>query len=1029
MSFVLVILTRSIIRTFDIKISDLILLAVFPIVPLAGLIDIRGMPIRPSDPELGAPGFKELGNAFVEAQTSRLQASGNLVSEAFTSVKENLVAPAVNAGLLEPANTVISGVNGAFRLATGNDSDARVSQAKDAHAKDGHTKDAQDSGLIGKFEHMEVAPAEFLSAGWLVQTVSGGIGSLVPYVIAGKAAGSALRATGSSLAVEGFAAKAMQSSSTASVLGAFAYDTVREVRPGESRLGNGLAGAAGFSVFEAGNMLASHSGLAGRFLARTATGFVGGGVQTLTSTAIAEGRLADTETLTKAAVGGMVMNHALPLGQRAITRAADHINLAVGRGVPVDRLVANNFGADAQGSPTFKSILSENPWARVQTDAPQSFAFGPRRVELRAGADAAELGHELKHLSQHKLPLALEQQFKVAAENLKDGNRDAAWQKYRETRLSQELEARSSEAAIRGELANSKLNSDQSPGVNPGASSSRPPLVPLETLAALIPNLKVGNLTYEQHWAIEFKQFEQSQGQFRPNRNFHDHDDHSHGSGLGKIHDPAALSNEHSIEHLNERSTDQSGEHNKATELSPEAESAYQRELGTHLVKTLQDKQHIGVFAGGAVRDLLMRKTPKDYDIATSATPDQVERLFIDQGYKVIPVGKAFGVINVVVNGREFEIATLRSESTYSDGRRPDGVQFVSSLSADAARRDLTINAMFQDPVTGVIYDFHGGQHDLARRLIRSVGDPAERFSEDKLRMLRVPRFASKYEGFTVDPATMAALKANSIGIHAVSSERVRDEIKGMLTSSNPVRGMQIMMDSGLMKQVLPEVYKLKGPKGRQDPIWHPEGTVWTHTKLVLKNLTGGNFERMMGGLLHDVGKPATQKFWPDGGISNHGHDAKGAEITQEIARRLKLTSNQQDRISELVRLHMAMHEVTVMRPGKLTAILERADVMDLIEIQHADATGTKRPDIDMSHKDFLLQKLEELRESGKLGEKPIVNGHMLLAMNIKPGPHFKAVIEAAREAQREGDFTNQDGAQRWLDENSAAIIEAQRAK
>ncbi|MBA4077477.1 MAG: hypothetical protein C0508_20780, partial [Cyanobacteria bacterium PR.023] len=419
----------------------------------------------------------------------------------------------------------------------------------------------------------------------------------------------------------------------------------------------------------------------------------------------------------------------------------------------------------------------------------------------------------------------------------------------------------------------------------------------------------------------------------------------------------------------------------------------------------------------------------KDYDIATSATPDQVERLFLDQGYKVIPVGKAFGVINVVVNGREFEIATLRSESTYSDGRRPDGVQFVSSLSADAARRDLTINAMFQDPVTGVIYDFHGGQHDLARRIIRSVGDPAERFSEDKLRMLRVPRFASKYEGFTVDPETMAALKANSFGIHAVSSERVRDEIKGMLTSSNPVRGMQIMMDSGLMKQVLPEVYKLRGPKGRQDPVWQPEGTVWTHTKLVLKNLTGGNFERMMGGLLHDVGKPATQKFWPDGGISNHGHDAKGAEITQEIARRLKLSSNQQERISELVRLHMAMHEVTVMRPGKLTALLERPDVMDLIEIQHADATGSKNYDVGRSHKEFLLQKLEELKEAGKLGEKPLVNGHMLLNMNIKPGPHFKAVIEAAREAQREGDFTNQEGAQRWLDENSAKIIEAHRPK
>ncbi|CAN5312425.1 hypothetical protein BH11CYA1_BH11CYA1_23760 [soil metagenome] len=965
------------------------------------------MPIRPSDPELGAPGFKELGNAYVEAGK---QASGNLVAEAFTSVKDNLVAPAVNAGLLEPANTVISGVNGAYSIGRdllggnqGQDSTNKGPTNKGSTNKDWHSKDNSDTPLIGKFEHMHVANAEFMSAGWLVQTVSGGVGSLVPYVIAGKAAGSMMRSTGSHLAVEGFAAKALQSNSAASVVGAFAYDIVREVRPGESRLGNGLAGAAGFGVFEAGNLLASHSGLAGRLLARTATGFVGGGVQNLTSTAVSEGRLADVESLTKAAVGGMVMNHALPLGQRAIVSAADHVNLAVGRGVPVDRLVDSKYSTAEQNSSTLRNMLSENPWARVQTDAPQSLATGARRIELKGGADAAELGHELKHLSQHKSPLQLEQNFKAAAENLKEGNRDAAWQKYRETRLGQELEARSTEAAIRTELA----------VVSGVKSSDAKSNLPIESLAALLPNLKVAGLTYEQHWAQEFKQFEQSQGQFRPNRNFHNHDDnhnHDHQDQYKK-----------GLDHL------AAPEHAAPTELTPEAESAYQRELGTHLVKTLQDQQHIGVFAGGAVRDLLMRKTPKDYDIATSATPDQVEKLFLDQGYKVIPVGKAFGVINVVVNGREFEIATLRSESTYSDGRRPDGVQFVSSLSADAARRDLTINAMFQDPLSGQIYDFYGGQHDLATKIIRSVGNPSERFSEDKLRMLRVPRFASKYEGFTVDSATMAAIKANSIGIHAVSNERIRDEIKGMLTSTNPVRGMQIMMDSGLMKEVLPEVYKLKGPKGRQDPVWHPEGTVWTHTKLVLKNLTGGNFERMMGGLLHDVGKPATQKMWPDGGISNHGHDAKGAEITQEIARRLKLSSSQQDRISELVRLHMAMHEVTKMRPGKLTAILERPDVMDLIEIQHADASGTRRPDVDLSHKDFLLQKLEELREAGKLGEKPLVNGHMLLAMNIKPGPHFKAIIEAARDAQREGDFTNAEGAQRWLDENSDKIVDAQQ--
>ncbi len=932
-----------------------------------------GMPLTPhstGDSDLRAPKFKELGDAYVAAGQ---QASANLVSETLTTVKENVVAPAFNAGVLEPANTVISGINAVY----------------DATGRAGASK-GDAAPLIKPFEHMHVAEAQFLSAGWAAQTVSGGLGAIIPYVIAGKAAGSAMRAGGSSLALEGGAARLAQSQSLASVVGAFAYDGAREVRQGESRLGNSVAGAAGFGVFEVGNMLAAKSGLVGRILTRTATGAIGGGVQTLTSTAIAEGKLADGETLVKAAAGGIVMSHALPVGQKAMARAADHFNLATGRGVPVDRLVQTEFAGDAATSPTFKNIVNENPWARIQSDAPQSLALGTKRVELEAGADAAKLGHELKHLSQ-KSNGAQEQNFQASAKLLQDGKSTEAWQLFRETRLTQEIDARFTEAKINSELGKTKV--------------SQPSEVQVASLAALIPNLKVGQLTYEQHWKQEFSLFEASNGKFRPAVDFHG--DHDHGIA------PAAKGQPKN-EHLEEGEV--------KSDLSAEAESAYQRELGAHLVQTLQDKQHIGVFAGGAVRDLLMRKTPKDYDIATSATPDQVEKLFIDQGYKVIPVGKAFGVINVVVNGREFEIATLRSESTYSDGRRPDGVQFVTSLSADAARRDLTINAMFQDPISGTIYDFYGGQHDLAGKTIRAVGDPNLRFSEDKLRMMRVPRFASKYEGFTVDPATLAAIKANSIGIHAVSNERIRDEIKGILLSSNPVRGMQIMMDSGLMKQVLPEVYKLRGPKGRQDPVHHPEGTVWTHTKYVLKNLTGGDFERMMGGLLHDVGKPATQKIWPDGGISNHGHDAKGAELTHDIARRLKMSSNQEQRVTELVRLHMIMHEVQSLRPGKLTALLERPDIMDLIEIQHADATGTKKPDSDKSRRDFLLQKLEDLKQSGKLGEKPIVNGNMLLAINMKPGPQFKTVLEAAREAQREGEFSNAEGAQRWLKENAERI-------
>jgi len=597
---------------------------IFPIAEFPALGQSRHMPIHPltgGNSDLRPPKFEELGDAYVAAGK---QASANLIAETVTVVKENVIAPAFNAGLLEPANTVIAGINAVCDGGSGGKKGA--------------------APLIKPLEHMHVVPAEFLSPGWAAQTVSGGVGSLVPYLIAGKAAGSVMRATGSSLALEGGAAKLMQSQQLASVVGAFAYDGAREVRQGESRLGNSVAGAAGFGVFEAGNMIAARGGSLGRILTRTATGALGGGVQTLTSVAISEGKLADGETLTRAAVGGIVMSHALPVGQKAIAHAADHFNLATGRGVPVDRLVQNQFAAEASTSATLKNIVNENPWARIQSDAPQSLARGNRRVELENGADAGRLGHELKHLSQ-KRGVVEEQNFQTAGKLLQDGQRNEAWQLFKETRLKVELDARSAEAKINSELGKSPGNAD----------------LHVAALAKLIPQLKVGDLTYEQHWQREFKQFEATNGKFRPAVDFHG--DHDHGIG-GKE--------------------------------TPQAESAYQRELGAHLVQQLQDKQHIGVFAGGAVRDLLMRKTPKDYDIATSATPDQVEALFLSQGYKVIPVGKAFGVINVVANGREFEIATLRSESTYTDGRRPDGVQFVTSLAADAARRDLTINACFK---------------------------------------------------------------------------------------------------------------------------------------------------------------------------------------------------------------------------------------------------------------------------------------------------------------------------------------------
>lgn len=935
------------------------------------------------DPDMRPPSFKELGDQAVagvqQRAASAREAAHNLVGDSLTAIKENVVAPAFNAGLIEPYNTAVGGVNALGGLV-------------------GYDQ------LLHRQGPMTVAQADFLSAGWLVQGVAGGLGALLPYVVAGKAAGSAMRGAGARLELEGGVAKLAQSNRLASVVGASAYDLVRDKKDGETHLGNGAAGAASFTVFEAGNALAGHLGLPGKLLARTATGFLGGGVQALTSEAVSRGQLVGKEDLAHAAISGMVMAHALPASQRAIAGAADHINLRLGRGISIDRAVDGPF-AEGKTSPAFNQLVEAHPWARVQLNAPESLAVGTRRVELQAGAAAAELGHELEHLSQSK-QTHYEAAFEKAQQLLAAGKTEAAWQTYKETRLSQELAARSSEAQIRTQIAErseakahagmknmTDIGQGKERAETPGAQAK----TDNETLTD-IGQQKVGREgrghTYEQHWAREFALFQQSNGSFRPTVNFHG----GHDAQLLQSH---ATDHEHLIR-----------------------ESEYQRQLATELVRALQNKNHIAVFAGGSVRDEIMGKLPKDYDIATSASPDQVERLFQQMGHRVIPVGKAFGVINVVVDGREFEIATLRTDGKYIDGRRPESVQFVGSLVEDAARRDLTINAMFKDPISGQIYDYFGGRSDIANGIIRAVGNPRERFAEDNLRMMRIPRFAARYSGFSVDPDTMAAIKSHSVSISGVSGERIREELRGILTAAEPVRGMQIMMNSGLMKEVLPEVYRLRGPKGRQDPDHHPEKTVWTHTKLVLNNLRGGSFERMMGGLLHDVGKPDTQKFWPDGGISNHGHDARGAEITQEIAGRLRLSSQQQGQIVDLVRLHMMMHEVQNLRPAKLTGLLERADVMDLIELQHADAHGTYAARPERSQKEFLLAKLDELKQQGKLGAKPIVDGRALLAMNLKPGPNFRLILDAARDAQREGEFSDSPGAERWLRENVNTIIE-----
>lgn len=439
-----------------------------------------------------------------------------------------------------------------------------------------------------------------------------------------------------------------------------------------------------------------------------------------------------------------------------------------------------------------------------------------------------------------------------------------------------------------------------------------------------------------------------------------------------------------------------------------------ERNAAIFVVAELQQHGHIAVFAGGCVRNEMLGRIPNDYDVATSALPDEVEAIF--SGVRTIAVGKAFGIIKVLVDGAIIDVATLRADGQYIDGRRPDSVKYVKSLRKDASRREFTINAMFMDPLSSEVIDFNGGKADLEAGVIRCVGSARKRIAEDKLRMLRAARFAARY-GFRIDKELAEAIKNSAhtltSGKKPLSFERVAHELEGILVSDNPLVGLDFLMESGLMQEIIPELVECNGPSGEQDPVWHPEGNTWAHTRMVVSHLIGSSFELMLGGLLHDVGKPATQRRYPTGRISNHGHAEVGCQVADVICRRLKLSNLSRHRVTELVRLHMQMHLVKDLRPGKLTALLAREDITDLMALQHADALGNGYKDrVTNSHRQYLSGKLDELKD--RIGQKALVTGDTLIGLGYRPGPVFKAMLEAAMDAQREGTFTTADEAFAW---------------
>lgn len=439
-------------------------------------------------------------------------------------------------------------------------------------------------------------------------------------------------------------------------------------------------------------------------------------------------------------------------------------------------------------------------------------------------------------------------------------------------------------------------------------------------------------------------------------------------------------------------------------------EAAQLESSARRVVRRLREGGFTAYFAGGCVRDMALGKPPKDYDVATSATPEQVQALFP----RHVAVGAHFGVIMVLEDGHPFEVASFRADGVYIDGRRPESIRFTTARE-DAERRDFTINGMFYDPLgaggAGEIIDYVGGQEDLAARRLRAIGDPVARFAEDRLRMLRAVRFAAALD-FQVEEATWAALRAAAPEIHAVSPERIREELVRIFTHPQRVRGWDLLDQSGLMAEVLPELTALKGVE--QPPQFHPEGDVFVHTRLVLSNLPAEpvSVALAFGTLLHDIGKPPTMRIdHADGGrIRFNGHEHVGAEMTEKVMRRLRFSNDETEAVVELVRNHMVFKDVKKMRVAKVKRFLARPWMDDELLLHRADCLGSHAM---LDNYDFLLAKRVEFADEPLIPE-PLLTGHDLIALGWKPGPKFKEVLEAAMNRQLEGGFGSKAEAVEW---------------
>jgi poly(A) polymerase len=428
------------------------------------------------------------------------------------------------------------------------------------------------------------------------------------------------------------------------------------------------------------------------------------------------------------------------------------------------------------------------------------------------------------------------------------------------------------------------------------------------------------------------------------------------------------------------------------------------RSLATSIVQTLRAAGYVAYFTGGCVRDLLLGREPKDFDVATSAPPDDLLKIFPRAGQ----VGAHFGVVLVREDQNQVEVATFRSDLEYRDGRRPEGVAFETDPKQDVLRRDFTINALLLDPLSGEVLDFVDGRADLTARRIRAIGDPERRFREDHLRLLRAVRFAARL-GFQIEPVTFAAIQRLAPLIHGVSAERIRDEIARILTEGSPRRGFELLDAGGLLREVLPEVAALQGVA--QPPEFHPEGDVWTHTMMMLDGLDQPSITLALGLLLHDIGKPAT--FRVAERIRFDGHVEKGIEIAHALLTRLRFPGDVIEGVEALIANHMKFMEVSRMRESTLKRFMRQPDFEAHMQLHRLDCLSSHG---GLENYDFIRRKQAEVPPE-QLKPARLLTGRDLIAAGYKPGPMFGVVLSEIEDAQLEGRVTTPEEALRMARE------------